>query len=214
MGNAISVHCVGIVWAVLQSACLLSQTNVSADNVNSNDCTTDAHFRYTNNQHQKVLMVLVLFCPSSYYYQKTMSHSSINFSFHNWLHLSMLKGLRDAIRHPNFVCIRLTIKFSINNFSTYIFLWTHFCCMAYWVLIAPLLPDEEYCIASAIQLMKLVAMFLVTDPTTIKQQLCLSLLVQISLCHWMRNGCVGASCPVTIIFIILLFIHSFIQYKV
>jgi hypothetical protein len=40
----------------MQSACLLSLTYVSAENVNSNDCTTDAHFRYTNSQHQKVMM--------------------------------------------------------------------------------------------------------------------------------------------------------------
>lgn len=78
----------------------------------------------------QLLMVLVLFCPSSHYYQKTMSHSSINFSFHNGLHLSMLKDLKDAIRYPDFVCIRLNIKFNTNNFSTYIFLLRHFCCMA------------------------------------------------------------------------------------
>jgi len=127
------------VWVLCELSCNLHacyhKLMLSADNVNSNDCTADGHFRYTNNQHRKVLMAatngIVLFCPSSHYYQKTMSHSSINFSFHNWLHLSMLKGLRAAIRHPNFVCIRLTIKFNTNYFSKYIFLWTHFCCMAY-----------------------------------------------------------------------------------
>jgi len=51
------------------------------------------------------------------------------------------------------------------------------------MLIAPLLPDEEYFIASVIQLMKLVSVFLVTDLTTIKQQLSVSFLVHISLCH-------------------------------
>jgi len=56
MGNAISVHCLGIVLAAVQSAWLLSQTNVSADNMNSNKCTTDAHFRYTNSQHRNILM--------------------------------------------------------------------------------------------------------------------------------------------------------------
>lgn len=70
------------------------------------------------------------------------------------------------------------------------------------MLIAPLHPDEEYCIASVIQLMKLVSVFLVTEPTTIKQQLCVSFLVQISF-SLNENGHVAASCPVTVIFIIL-----------
>lgn len=121
MDNVISVHCVGTVWAVLQSSCLLLQTN----NMNSSECTTDSHFRYTVSTEKywwQLLMVLVFFCSSSRCYQKTMSHSSVNFSFHNGLHLSMLEGLKDAIRHPHFVCIRLNIKFNTNNFSTCIFL--------------------------------------------------------------------------------------------
>lgn len=133
--NAISVRCLGIAQGVLQSACSLSQTNVFSGKVNSNDCTTEAYFRYASTQHYNILMaasdgigiILPFFqlLPKDNCPQVLCTSPSLMS-----LHLSMFKGLKEAIKHPNFVCVRLNTKFNTNNFSMYLLMRGNFCHVA------------------------------------------------------------------------------------